>query len=291
MKNKNSSEQKSFNHDPHSINHPCFNPSALSKWGRMHLPVAPDCNMQCNYCNRVYDCVNEGRPGVTSRILTPEEAYEKYLEVKEKVGNIAIAGFAGPGDPLANFDEVRQTANLIRQTDKKVGFCLSTNGLLLPQYAKEIIEAGFLYVTVTVNTLDTGIGANIYEHINYKGEIYTDEIASELLINNQLEGLSLLIAAGVTCKINTLFLKGINDGQIENIADMASKKGVYIMNINNLIPVEGSKFEKIKAVSASEIEEAREISGKYINQMRHCQQCRADSVGLLTQDRFKEFYS
>ena len=45
--------------------HPCFNPDVKGKFGRVHLPVAPKCNIQCGYCNRKYDCVNESRPGVT----------------------------------------------------------------------------------------------------------------------------------------------------------------------------------------------------------------------------------
>ncbi|NLF83483.1 MAG: nitrogenase cofactor biosynthesis protein NifB, partial [Candidatus Gastranaerophilales bacterium] len=44
--------------------HPCFSETGHLKYARMHLPVALKCNIQCNYCNRKYDCVNESRPGV-----------------------------------------------------------------------------------------------------------------------------------------------------------------------------------------------------------------------------------
>ena len=30
-------------------NHPCFNAEARHKTGRIHLPVAPKCNVQCNF--------------------------------------------------------------------------------------------------------------------------------------------------------------------------------------------------------------------------------------------------
>ena len=33
-------------------NHPCYNKDAAANWGRLHLPVSPNCNIQCNYCNR-----------------------------------------------------------------------------------------------------------------------------------------------------------------------------------------------------------------------------------------------
>ena len=48
--------------------HPCFDAGARHEHARVHLPVAPECNIQCNYCNRKYDCVNESRPGVTSSV-------------------------------------------------------------------------------------------------------------------------------------------------------------------------------------------------------------------------------
>lgn len=51
--------------------HPCFNPAVKGQFGRVHLPVAPKCNIKCNFCNRKYDCINESRPGVTSNVLTP----------------------------------------------------------------------------------------------------------------------------------------------------------------------------------------------------------------------------
>ncbi|HOG98319.1 MAG TPA: nitrogenase molybdenum-iron cofactor biosynthesis protein, partial [Methanothrix soehngenii] len=54
--------------------HPCFSEKACHSFGRMHLAVAPKCNIQCKYCIRDFDCVNESRPGVTSQVLKPKEA-------------------------------------------------------------------------------------------------------------------------------------------------------------------------------------------------------------------------
>jgi nitrogen fixation protein NifB len=41
-------------------NHPCFNDSSRHTFGRLHLPVAPKCNIQCNYCSRKFDSVVSG---------------------------------------------------------------------------------------------------------------------------------------------------------------------------------------------------------------------------------------
>ena len=55
-------------------NHPCYSEEAHHHYARMHVAVAPACNIQCHYCNRKYDCANESRPGVVSELLTPDQA-------------------------------------------------------------------------------------------------------------------------------------------------------------------------------------------------------------------------
>ncbi|MGA2223888.1 MAG: nitrogen fixation protein NifB, partial [Syntrophobacteraceae bacterium] len=82
--------------------HPCFNAEAKGSYGRVHLPVAPQCNIRCNYCNRKYDCVNESRPGVTSAVLSPLQAARYVEKILEREPRISVAGIAGPGDPFAN---------------------------------------------------------------------------------------------------------------------------------------------------------------------------------------------
>jgi len=96
-------------------NHPCFNAKMKGIYGRVHLPVAPRCNIQCKYCDRKYDCVNESRPGVTSAVLTPRQAMS-YLEfIFEKTKNISVVAIAGPGDPFANPEETMETLRLVRK--------------------------------------------------------------------------------------------------------------------------------------------------------------------------------
>ena len=82
--------------------HPCYSEKASHTFGRAHLPVAPKCNVQCNYCIRKFDCVNESRPGFTSEILKPKQALEKVKEIISQYHFIKVVGIAGPGDPLDN---------------------------------------------------------------------------------------------------------------------------------------------------------------------------------------------
>ncbi|MGB5771573.1 MAG: nitrogenase cofactor biosynthesis protein NifB, partial [Crocosphaera sp.] len=93
--------------------HPCYSEDAHHHYARMHVAVAPACNIQCNYCNRKYDCANESRPGVVSEVLTPEEAAHKALVIGGKIPQMTVVGIAGPGDPLANPKQTFGTFELI----------------------------------------------------------------------------------------------------------------------------------------------------------------------------------
>ncbi|MDR3252676.1 MAG: nitrogen fixation protein NifB, partial [Tannerella sp.] len=97
------------------MKHPCFDADAKQKYARVHLPVAPKCNIQCNYCNRKYDCVNESRPGVSSAVLFPMQAVHYLKALSDKIPNISVIGIAGPGDPFANAEETMQTMRLVKK--------------------------------------------------------------------------------------------------------------------------------------------------------------------------------
>ncbi|MDR3583708.1 MAG: nitrogenase cofactor biosynthesis protein NifB [Desulfosporosinus sp.] len=269
--------------------HPCYSFEAHHKFARMHLPVAPFCNISCNYCNRKFDCVNESRPGVTSEILTPQAAKKKFNKVSAQIEQLSVVGIAGPGDALADWENTRETIRLIRAENPQIVFCLSTNGLLLPEYAQEIVELGVTHVTVTVNCIDSAIGAKIYKHINYQGQHYEGESGVKILIENQLAGIALLISQGMIVKINIVMLKGINDQHIPDVVKKMKELGVYITNIMPLIPAPGSVFENFSQTTTKDINMMRDLCELDVRQMRHCKQCRADAIGLLGEDRSHEF--
>ncbi len=271
-----------------TASHPCFN-GCGSGYARMHLPVAPACNIQCNYCVRKFDCPNESRPGVTTEILSPEQARDKYLLVKSKVPHLSVVGIAGPGDSLAEWPKTSATLRLIREVDPDVTFCLSTNGLMLPVYADELVALGVSHVTVTLNAVDPAIGAKIYKHIHFMGVTYTGETAAAILMANQLAGVKRLCDLGIICKVNIVMLKGINDKHIPTVVETVKKLGCYITNIMQMIPVEGSAFEHMELTSNKEIMQMRNDCGETMLQMYHCRQCRADAVGTLDNDQSYEF--
>jgi nitrogen fixation protein NifB len=250
----------------------------------MHLAVAPRCNIKCGYCTRKHDCANESRPGVTSKLISPSEAIGKVRDVmaSEIIGPvIKVIGIAGPGDPLAN-DETFETFRLIENEFPHLIKCMSTNGLLLPEKLKILDDLNLCSVTVTVNALDPEVGARIYSHILYHGKQYSGREAAEILVSNQLEGIKMAAERGMTVKVNTVFIPGVNETQIELLSNTVKKLGASVMNIMPLIPQ--ADFAHVVPPTEAELEEVRNSNEKVIGQFKHCRQCRADAVGLIGQD-------
>ena len=268
--------------------HPCYNECAHRNFARMHLPIAPKCNIQCNYCNRKYDCANESRPGVTSEVLSPEEAVEKIRFVLSKVPYLSVLGIAGPGDPLAN-EETFRTLELVGKEFPDLTLCLSTNGLNLPQNVDRLKALGVRFITVTMNAVDPEIGAKVYDFVHYQGRNYHGVEAAELLLKKQQEGIKRAAEAGMLVKVNSVLIPGINADHLPAVAKRAKELGAYIINILPLIPVPGTKFENVPAPTAKQRKDLQDQCEVDIRQMRHCRQCRADAIGLLGEDRSAEF--
>lgn len=255
--------------------HPCFG-GHKNHTGRIHLPVSPGCNIACRFCDRTINDV-EQRPGVTSKILKPEETIDIIHKSLELCPEITVAGIAGPGDTLAT-DYALDTFRLIKKHFPKLIKCMSTNGLLLYERADEIIEVGIDSLTVTVNAVAPEIEAKLNKFIIWKGKKYEGEEGAKILIENQLKGIEKVAKAGITIKINTVLVPEINGEHIEEIAKTVSGIGASIYNIIPLIPQ--YELKDYKEPTCAEIDAARTKAGKYIDVFRHCQRCRADAIGI-----------
>ncbi|GLI52922.1 radical SAM protein [Thermodesulfovibrio yellowstonii] len=261
--------------------HPCFFEQAHGRYGRLHLPVAPICNISCNYCDRKYNCVNESRPGVSSRILTSIEALQRVIVATERE-RISVIGVAGPGEPLAN-ESTFDFFKLVRQMFPEISLCLSTNGLLLPEKVEILQDLGIWTVTVTINAVTASTAEKIYAWILHNGKLMKGKEASECLLENQWKGVEILIKRGFYVKINSVLITGVNEKEIENIAKKAERCKVTVMNIIPLIP--NGKMINLQEPSCQLIEQIRKVCEKYVRQIRHCRKCRADAFGSLEEDK------
>ncbi|UCH89996.1 MAG: radical SAM protein [Thermoplasmata archaeon] len=266
--------------------HPCFSVLASKTYGRIHLPVAPSCNVQCGFCNRSFDCVAEARPGVTSSVLTPAEALEWLKEALRTHPEISVVGIAGPGDPLANAAETLATFRLVKDAYPDLKLCLSTNGLVLKDYLPDLIDAGLSHITITINSFTPEVAAKIYQWVRLEGRLLRGVEAAEVLIDRQKSALAALEGQNIPVKINIVLIPGINDDDIPVLVNELKRyPAVTCVNIMPLIPVEGSKFENLKPPSKDLLNALRSQLEPQIPQIRHCCQCRSDAVGLLNCNR------
>jgi nitrogen fixation protein NifB len=253
-------------------NHPCYI-NGHSSYGRIHLPVAPECNIKCNYCDqKIGRRYHTFRPSVATKILSPDEALDlvrKYAHNEQ----LRVVGIAGPGEPLYN-ENTFETLEKVHTDFPELILCLSTNGLLLEEHAETLKDLGVKACTITINCLDANIGAKIYSYVTYKGNRYEGFEGAQLLIGKQLKGLSRIVEQGIVTKINTILIPGINDVHIAEIATEVKRRGAHLQNITPLIPL--AYFKDIRKPTCSEIIDARNTCEKIIPQFRHCKQCRAD---------------
>ena len=256
--------------------HPCYNEKAHFTTARIHLPVAPRCNIQCNYCIRKLDKC-EHRPGVASSILNPREALVRVDKYSREMQNLKVVGIAGPGEALANEDTF-ETMRLVHEKYPELIKCVASNGLLLSERVDELVKAGVTSVTLTINAVDPEVGAKIYSFVRYHDKTYKGVEGAKLLIEKQSEGIKKASEAGLNVKVNTVLIPEINFDQIKKVAKKAAENGAIIMNIIPMIPLHN--FEKERPPECDELTMARTIAEEFLPQFRLCRQCRADAVGV-----------
>lgn len=262
-----------------AISHPCFSHAAHFTVGRIHLPVAPRCNIRCNYCDhRVSNCITS-RPGLSSGILSPTDSIAYFnrmaLLIDRRVFH--VVGVAGPGEPLFNKETFHALKLVIEQyPDLKI--CVCTNGLLLPDKIQQLKELNVTHLTITINAIDPTIGKRIYSSVYYDNVIYTGLKAAEILIYNQLLGLDLAIESNFEVKVNTVYIPGINHTHILDVAKEIGERRATVHNIMPLIPL--GKFKNISPPTVAEMQAIRAKCEQYVPQFRLCKQCRADAYGI-----------
>ena len=263
--------------------HPCFNKEAHEHMGRIHLPVAPRCNIQCAYCERRI-CANltMQHPGWSHKLISPEEALELvHASVRshpmDNKGNSYpfVVGVAGPGDPLENTDTFK-TLDLIHRHYPNLTTCISTNGLLLAEKLPQLIDIGVTALTVTVNAWHREVARQIYRWIRYRGITYRDLDAADILISNQMKGIGAVIDAGLSLKVNSVLIPGVNDKHMLPLARQLKDMGVNLMNIVPLIP--SGEMKHHEAPDCDELRTIRLACEDILPQFWWCKQCSADIV-------------
>lgn len=269
---------------PTLTGHPCFSAHAASRHSRVHLPIAKECNIQCKYCNRKYDCVNESRPGVTSAILSPGQALAYLGLYVEKHGVPDVIAIAGPGEAFADPETTLETFRLVKNVYPEVLLCVATNGLDTAKYVEDLASIGVSHCTITVNSFDPEIAARLYSWVRFNKRVYRGIEGALCIISQQRDSVKRCKKHGVTVKINTIVVPGVNEGDIENTALECAALGASVMNCMPLLPVAGSEFERYAKPDHEMMQKVRWNSANHIPIVSHCARCRADAAGIIGHD-------
>ena len=190
----------------------------LDAYGRkityLRLSVTELCNLRCRYC-MPEDGVCKKRH---EEMLTEEEML-CAVEAAASLGvtKLRITG----GEPLVK----RNILSICRRAAAVEGIgevCLTTNGLLLPQLAQPLREAGVRRVNLSLDTLDE----KKYTYITRRGSL-----------RQALDGLKAAIDAGFErVKLNTVLIGGFNDDEIPALARLTQQYPVDVRFIE-LMPM------------------------------------------------------
>ena len=168
----------------------------------LRMSVIDRCNFRCTYCMPLKS-PNGDSKFLTMRELLSDAEIERLVEAFVSLGvdKIRLTG----GEPLLR----PGLACLIERIARISGvadLALITNGILLPQMAQDLADAGLGRITVSLDSLD--------EHV------FAKMTGGRGMVGRVLEGIEAAEKAGFTgLKINTVVQRGVND---HTVMDMVS---------------------------------------------------------------------
>ncbi|MDD2732422.1 MAG: GTP 3',8-cyclase MoaA [Desulfuromonadaceae bacterium] len=188
----------------------------------LRLSVTDRCNMRCFYCMPKEGIVKKGH----AAMLT----YEELLLIAETavglgIEKIRITG----GEPLVRADIVDFLRTLSR-IPRLQHLALTTNGLLLEEMAADLYEAGVQRLNVSLDSLN----AQTFNTITRGGDL-----------KKVLAGLDAAERAGFPPpKINCVIMRGVNDAEILDFADMSLSHGNSIRFIEYMPAIKEDDWQR-----------------------------------------------
>jgi len=174
----------------------------------LRVSVTERCNFRCRYCmaEKPFSWVPK------ENLLSYEELFAFIkIGIDNGIRKIRITG----GEPTTreNLDEL---IAMIHTYAPEVDIGLTSNGYLLPAIAHKLKRAGLKRINISLDSLDA-------ETLQY--------IAQKDVLSQVLKGIEAAVSAGLSVKINSVILRGINDHEITTLFDYAISIGAQIRYI------------------------------------------------------------
>jgi GTP 3',8-cyclase len=189
----------------------------------LRMSLTDRCDLRCTYCM-------PERMTFLPRadVLTLEELYLAARAFMARgVRKIRLTG----GEPLVRRDMI----DLVRALGRHLGddldeLTLTTNGVLLADFAGDLAAAGVRRINVSLDTRDRARFA---------------ELARRDRLDQVMAGIAAARDAGLAVKINTVALKGLNEREIPDLIAWAHGQGhaITLIEVMPLGDVEGDRFD------------------------------------------------
>ena len=191
----------------------------IDKLGRdityLRISLTDKCNLRCRYC-----MPEEGVCKRSHDEMMTEDEIVMAVEAAASLGihKIRLTG----GEPLVK----KNIVSICRRVAAVEGIrevCLTTNGLMLPQLAKELRAAGVKRLNLSLDTLDP----EKYAYITRIGKLEQFQAGLQAALDAGFEKI----------KINAVLIGGFNDDEIEALAELTMKYPVD-MRFIELMPIQ-----------------------------------------------------
>jgi len=174
----------------------------------LRISVTDKCNLRCTYCMPV-----EGLDWID------REEFLTYEEIASVVRQMAGQGLRRirltGGEPLVRRD-LPDLVQLLSSIPEIEDISVSTNAILLPQFGRELRDAGTSRVNVSLDTLRRDRFRDVARR-------------SERFFDATMEGIEAAERLGFSpLKINTVLMRGVNDDELEDFAEATRRKPWHV---------------------------------------------------------------
>jgi cyclic pyranopterin phosphate synthase len=216
------------------------NEAATDTLGRplrdLRVSVTDRCNMRCRYCmpREVFG------PGF---VFAPRQELLTFEEISDVVAAFARAGVRKVrltgGEPTLRAG-LPDLVAMIAEVPDVEDIALTTNGSLLSRHAARLRAAGLRRVTVSLDTLDP----QLFKHLS----------DTEISLETVLAGIETATEVGFgPIKLNTVVRRGVNDGDVERVAEFARERGHIVRFIEYMDVGDTNGWRLDEVVPSAEI--------------------------------------
>ncbi len=206
---------------------------ATDSFGRkinyLRLSITDRCNLRCHYCMPEQGIVRRDRQDIL--------AYEDFLHIVSAAARIGVrkVRITG-GEPLVR-KGVLSFFDRLSRLDLIDEIALTTNGILLAEYANDLKTAGIRSLNVSLDSLIP----ETFDFVTRGGAL-----------SRVLAGLDKAEAAGLKIKLNMVVMKGVNDREILDFARLSLERPWTVRFIEYMPTVKEAVWRQ-RLVSGAEV--------------------------------------